>query len=103
MSTYWHLECVEELWGYDASINHGEKELLDLLELFRSGKIPTTETWPHPAIELRVELWGNDAHWDFLLEHNKPECDVRVVSEYRDEFRRNPETGEPEIIRGGMK
>ena len=97
MSTNWSYQChthTPPIWS-DDSINHGETELLQLLELWHAGKLPTN---PYPADMVEVSVTISDRAWPWYFLRGHPHCDVRIVSEYGDEYRRNTTTGEPETI-----
>ena len=91
MSCGWTYICKDEFhngetFEADDELNHGEEALLDLLEAFELGKLPSKAQieigkkgeW----LEIDVQLWYKSWPWRFLVEH--PLCEIQVVSEYGD-------------------
>lgn len=99
MSTYWFYQCHSHIpvIESDEGINHGEEALFRLLEAWKNGELPK-ETDLGQSVEISVTVWDKTDPFRFLLRH--PECDIRIVSEYGDHYRRNVATGEPEIHKG---
>lgn len=91
MSTNWTYQCTSHVPVIEADndINHGIKQLMELLKAFQRGEVPR-EKFVGNDIEINVDIWGSTWPWHFLLQHK--DCHVRVVSEYGDIAWRDPAT-----------
>lgn len=85
MSTHWYFECRQHdpAIRSDNSLNHGQKELAELLSAFKDGRIPRSNT-VGDFIEIEVQIWCSSWPWWFLMAH--PDCKIAIVSEYDDTF-----------------
>lgn len=94
MSTHWTYACsgsdVHHDIEADHSINHGNKDLMELLEAWGRGLVPREMYIEGTEFEISVELWGASWPWHFLRQH--PNCHIKVVSEYGDTCWRDPAT-----------
>ncbi len=85
MSTNWYYECQQHdphIRSEDG-INHGQKELAELLSAFKTGAIPQS-SHVGDFIEVEVQIWCSSWPWWFLMEH--PNCKIAIVSEYDDTY-----------------